>query len=161
MKIYSENTVLNVYTDGGCVGKNPSDIGITWAFCLTDENDEIVAEDFGFVRMNGGTNNVAELYACVKALECLDAGWSGRLFSDSKITLGRLFEGWAMKGISKELADMAVTAVERLGAIVPVQVDGHPTKKQLAEGIGKRGNSVSKWNVRCDYLCNLAKEGAA
>ena len=157
MIIHTAEYPVNIYADGGCIGKNPSEIGITWAFCMTDERDELVLQHSGSILLPNGTNNVAELYACVFALESLDAGWSGKLHSDSKITLGRLFEGWAWRNVPLELVRRASASLERLGAVTPVHLDGHPTKAHLKSGVGKRGNPVSRWNVYCDDLCNREK----
>jgi hypothetical protein len=41
----------------------------------------------------------------------------------------------------------------RLGTVVPVLLDGHPTQAQLAAGVGKRGHPVSAHNVACDRAC--------
>jgi hypothetical protein len=39
-----------------------------------------------------------------------------------------------------------------------ILLDGHPTKKQLETGIGKRGGPGSKHNVWCDDACRKAGE---
>lgn len=151
--------IRTIYADGGVCGSGTSQIGGTWAVCAVDENDELVWEKSGFHKVEAGTtSNQSEFLAAVVALESMELGWSGTLASDSQITLGRLFKGWSTKNLPLEYIERARRALARLGVITPLQLDGHPTKEQLKTGIGKRGNPVSKWNKRCDYLCGKAKE---
>jgi ribonuclease HI len=158
------NKVKTLYCDGGVIWSGThggSSIGGTWAYCGVDENNELVISDSGFVKVEspkGTTNNHTEFIAAVKALEAMDAGWSGTLACDSKITLGRLFEGSPTKNLPNEWVIRAKDALERLSVITPMHLDGHATKEQLKAGIGKNGNPVSKWNVECDKMCNEAKE---
>ena len=154
--------VVILYTDGGvCYDGNHggSRIGGTWAYCAVDINDELVISDKGFIKLEDRltTNNHTEFLAAIMALEAMDAGWSGTLASDSKITLGRLFEGHNTKNLPEEWIERAEKALERLGVVTPQHLDGHPTKEHLRTGKGKRGNPVSKWNKVCDDLCNEAK----
>lgn len=156
------NEVKNLYVDGGVIfdgSSGSSKIGGTWAYCAVDENDELVFSDSGFIKVEDRltTNNHSEMYAAILALESVDAGWSGTLCSDSKITLGRLFNGDNTKNLPDEWIARARKAVERLGVVTPKHLDGHPTKAHLKAGKGKRGNPVSKWNVMCDKLCNDEK----
>lgn len=146
-----------LFCDGGCCGHNPSPIGVTWAWVLV-QDDQIVREDSGIIRTCAVcptvSNNVAEYAAAVQALESLPAGWNGYLCSDSQVTLGRLFQGWQLKGISNAWAARATAALARLGHVEPVLLQGHPTKADLARGIGaKRNLPVSKWNALCDRRC--------
>lgn len=157
------DNVKTLYVDGGVIydgSAGGSTIGGTWGIVGTDENDEMVFEDSGFIKMTDRdtTNQHSEMAAAIYALEKMPLGWSGTLASDSKITLGRLFEGHRTKNLPQELVERARLALDRLGVITPKHLDGHPTKAQLKAGIGKRGNPVNKWQVRCDQLCNLAKE---
>lgn len=153
------DTGETLYADGGCVLKNPSEIGITWAYCLVDADDKLIRSDYGFIAFKGGTNNQAEMISCVIGMESLPLAWCGTLASDSKITLGRLFEGNAVKNLPLDYVKRAKAAMERLGVVEPKHLDGHATKKQLETGIGKNGNPTSKWNSECDRLANLAKVG--
>ena len=148
--------VTTLTTDGGVVGKNPSDFGGTWAFVATDKDDNLVFYRSGFYQAVGQptTNNHTEMFAAIMALESMPEGWSGTLVSDSQITLGRLFEGWRNKNLPNDLVTRAQKALKRLGTVKGNHVDGHPTKAHLEAGIGKRGNPVSKWNVVADQLCN-------
>jgi ribonuclease HI len=157
------NEVKHLYADGGVIwdgSAGGSSIGGTWAYCATDENDELLFSDSGFVKMEDRltTNNHTEFIAAVKALESMEAGWSGVFACDSKITLGRLFDGDNTKNLPNIWIKRAKEALGRLGVITPMHLDGHATKAQLEAGIGKNGNPVSKWNSECDRLCNAAKE---
>ncbi len=150
-----------LYTDGGCIQRNPSSIGGTWAWVLVEdgrvfaEDGQIVASASGVIPANGTpvSNNVAELVAAVRGLEALPRGWSGRFCCDSQVTIGRLFWGYPFRGVPQELVERAQKAVRNLW-IRPVLLQGHPTKADLERGIGvKRGLPVSKWNVAVDRMC--------
>ena len=165
-----------LFCDGGVLGRNPSHVGGTWAWCL-------ITADGGFAAGGSGllipanrlppwpmaddelleicptwpvTNNQSEFYASLRAIEYVPDDWTGRLCSDSQITLGRLCSSWRMTGIPPRWIARAGAALKRLGPIEPVLLQGHPTKADLARGIGaKRNLPVSEWNVRCDEVCNL------
>lgn len=151
--------ITAVYADGGVVQVNPSPYGATWAFVHVDESGAVVRERSGlFTRWPDAgsyTNNFAEFLAVVEALEHLPVGWRGDVCSDSAVTLGRFFHGWKISGLPAWLVSRGAVVRNRLDwtACRPVQLDGHPTKAQLAAGVGKRGNLVSAHNVRCDALC--------
>lgn len=151
----SENLscVVALYADGGVIGKNPSSIGGTWAWCGVD------AEGRGGVvpAVEGRpvTNNHTEQIAITLALEAMPDGWSGTVYSDSMIALGRVFKGWATKNLPRNISARSAAAVARMGAIEAVLLQGHPTKADLAAGIGKkRGYPVSVHNVWCDRECS-------
>lgn len=154
----SSERITAVFADGGTIKGNPSTIGGAYAWCHCDERGHRVREGSGFVRASewpGGkvTNNATEFLALVLALEALPEGWSGDVCSDSKVTLGRLFDGWKMTGIPPAWVTRGGRALRRLGRLTPVQMDGHPTKAQLERGVGKRGNVVSVQNVWADREC--------
>lgn len=155
---------LDLYADGGVIGPNPSAMGGTWAFILVcrETQKAQVGESGVILPTNIGvdqvTNNHSEYFALLKGLESLPDGWSGHVYSDSNVSLGRLFKGWATNNLPDAIVERGKAAISRLGDIEWTLLDGHPTKKQLKEGTGKRGNPVSKWNVLCDKECNrLAK----
>jgi ribonuclease HI len=156
----SESVIVAAYCDGGCVGGNPSDQGVTWAYCLVDATGARVAHDSGVIPAPTGralTNNQAEYAAAVRALEALPPGWSGPLYSDSAVTLGRLCRGWATNGLPPAWVTRAQAALDRLGPLRPVLLQGHPTKTDLEQGIGKkRGFPVSIHNCWCDEECTKA-----
>jgi len=83
------------------------------------------------------------------------------VYSDSAVTLGRVFSGWKWKNIPVWMHKVYQEQRARLtywSEIKYVQLDGHPTKAQLLSGIGKRGNPVSEHNVWCDQACTEAGE---
>lgn len=148
------------YTDGGCVGMNPSKTGGTWAWvAVTPKGNESSRAAGVITPIEAGveavSNNLTELLAAIMALEDAEAGWDGTLHTDSYVTLCRLTRRHAgFKGIPDHLRQRLSIVRGRLGLFRVALLDGHPTRKQLASGRGKRGNPVSKWNVLCDDLCS-------
>jgi ribonuclease HI len=161
----SEKPIIAVYADGGVIGLNPSAIGGTWAWCQVGEDGERLKCASGIIRPSPElglfviTNNVTEFAALARALRALPDGWSGQVYSDSRITLGRFFEGWKLEGIPVGWGDHIQYLRKRLGVLEWTLLDGHPTKAQLAAGIGKRGNPVSAHNAWCDKECNRLAKG--
>jgi len=148
--------VVAIYADGGTIGGNPSPVGGTYAWCHVDAADRRVAWDSGRLKVRPPvTNNQAELYAVLAALATLPDGWSGHVCSDSQVTLGRVCgEGEKRStNIPRGWIERLAYHRGRLGELVPVQLDGHPTKAELEAGIGHRGNPVSVHNVWCDEAC--------
>lgn len=149
-----------LYVDGGVVGANPSAIGGTYAWCLVENGERVI---FGshFItavdaRVDAVTNNLTEMLAMIKGLESLPDDWIGTVYSDSKITLGRIFWGWKWSNIPMGVHRRFQAVRSRLKnfeAFRYVLLDGHPTKAQLAAGVGKRGHPVSEYNVWCDEAC--------
>lgn len=152
-----ESKIITLYADGGVIKKNPSAIGGTYAWCAVDEAGNRVIEAGGVVPAPAGrlvTNNHMEQIAIVLALEAMPAGWTGTVFSDLMIALGRVFKGWAIRNLPANVAQRSAAAVARLGAIETVLLQGHPTRADLERGIGaKRNLPVSIHNVWCDQRC--------
>lgn len=155
---------MNVYCDGGLIGANPSPNGGTWCFVVVDDDVQVAMQSGIVTPAEAGlpaiTNNYTELLAAVNALEMMDDGWTGTLFTDSNVTRLRLISSKPkMAGIPPALQQRLRDAKRRVGAFKVALLDGHPTRQQLASGIGKRGGPVSKWNVLCDEECTrLANE---
>ena len=153
---------MNLWTDGGCCGHNPSPVGLVWAWALVD-TDKLIRCDWGKltveeIGMPTASNNFAELYAAVRGLESLPYPFEGKWHTDSLTTLRRLSGGSKFNGIPGWLKRRA-TDLWRKFHYKGVLVAGHPTKNELREGKAKRnGHPVSKWNVLVDELCNRAKE---
>lgn len=150
--------VIALYTDGGVIAKTPSAIGGTWAWCAVDEQGSRLLECGGVVPVTDTrpliTNNHMEQIAIVKALEAMPAGWSGTLYSDSQVALGRVFQGWRTANLPRNVTERSRAAVARLGQVKWTLLQGHPTKADLAVGMGKkRGLPVSVHNVWCDQEC--------
>lgn len=152
-----EVEIIALYADGGLIGRNPSDIGGTWAWCAVNRNGERVIERGGAVPARDGqsiTNNHMEQIAITLALEAMPDGWTGAVYSDSNVALGRVFRGWKQKNLPANVARRSAAAVARLGEIEVVLLQGHPTAKDLASGIGKKRHlPVSIHNVWADKRC--------
>jgi len=173
-----ENILVGVptaaYCDGGVIGSNPSSLGGTWAVVLLDAAGEPYVTASGVVtpeQIAGRpliTNNYTELLAAVEAMERLPEAWTGTLHTDSNVTRCLIVNKRpSMAGIPEDLQRRLAAAKSRLGGawtpgedrrgatggICVVLLNGHPTKAELAAGIGKRGLPTSKWNVLCDKMC--------
>lgn len=156
-------TIIGAYADGGVIGRNPSLIGGTWAWCHVNAANERIDLDSGVITprdadMPAITNNLTEMYALVRCLSALPVGWAGVVYSDSQVTLGRLFEGWRLKNVPLWLIKQGEAAINRIDRprCTYVLLDGHPTRAQLLSGRGKRDNPVSEHNVFCDTACREA-----
>ena len=162
----AHNPPVALYTDGGVIGQNPSPIGGTWAWCLVDASGEMRRHAFGRITpaelgAEAVTNNHTELLALVLGLEALDADFAGTVYSDSWVSLQRVFRAAKLNNVPQWLIDrlQALQKSGRLANLDYTLLDGHPTRAQLEAGIGKRGNPVSKWNVWCDEQCSaIARE---
>jgi len=159
--------IVSVYADGGVIGSNPSAIGGTYAYRLIEEDEECNHYiDGAFVltaRENGGpvTNNQTEMMAVLSALELVPDDWAGSLYSDSQVTLGRVFMGWKWANVPQFMHAKYKDLRARLTRFEDIKwflLDGHPTKAQLQAGKGKRGGPVSEHNVWCDQACTEAGE---
>jgi len=156
-----------LFCDGGVVGANPSLIGGTYAWRLVVD-DAPVAEGAYFIstvdaRVPAVTNNLTEMLAVIKGLEALPVDWCGTVLSDSQITLGRLFLGWKWNNIPAWAHHRFQAVRARLvhfDKFEHVLLAGHPTRAQLAAGIGRHGYPVSIHNVWCDQACGKAGEDA-
>lgn len=149
-----------VYSDGGVVNVNPSPIAGMWATCHVDADDTLVWSASGVVLADPDddflslvTNNQTEFRALLAGLEALPDGWSGTVYCDSLVTIRRFRDDARVAGIPYDWRKRMAYVLGRLGALNYVLLDGHPTRAQLAAGVGKRGNPVSKWNVWCDEAC--------
>lgn len=155
--------VVAVYSDGGLIRSNPSPIGGMWAWCHVDADDWRVREESGIlepsdVEGRDVTNHHTETYALLMALEALPDGWTGRACSDSRNALRVFFGEGSLRNLPAAWRPRIGAVLRRLGRIEPIRLDGHPTRAQLAAGIGKRGAPVSEHNVRVDDLCTKAGE---
>jgi ribonuclease HI len=148
---------VSLYADAGVIQKNPSTLGGMYAWVLVNEKNKSIAQDAVFVspKLFGGkvTNNNVELLAIIRGLAYAQANklYVTHVYSDSEVSLGRLFYGYSWREVAGYVEE------QRKGITIngakPVLLNGHPTKKQLQEGIGRTGRPVSKWNVYCDKLC--------
>src|SRR5438105_10896906 len=99
------------YTDGYCIGMNPSPTG--GGFTIFNEHNELVKT----VRIEKTrfTNNEAELLGIVESLRI--AGKHDTIVTDSQICLG-----WVLRGNTKSRHDLAPIAQEGLKLLIAKQV---------------------------------------
>jgi len=146
-----------IWCDGGCVGRNPSKWAGTWAFVHVFDG-KVIGKESGIVlpkevKLPKITNNLTELYAAMKALAYLGtADWTGRIYTDSQVTLHRITTGTKFAGIPDWMVDNILN-MRRHRKWSAKLVGGHPTKRELIAGFNRRGKPVSKWNVACDVEC--------
>ncbi len=152
--------IIAIYADGGLVIRNPSPYGGAWAWCGVDADGEIRETGSRLMtpqeyQMETISNNVTEFFALAKALRSMPKGWSGIAYSDSEVTLNRIFGIYhSEKGLPEGWLEHARNNLKRLGEVTPVLLSGHPTKQELLNGVcRRRGRPVSKFNVWCDEEC--------
>jgi ribonuclease HI len=151
-----------LFADGGVIGANPSGIGGTWAYCIVTNGERVNEKSGTITPYEAGlpaiTNNLTEMLALVRGLQALPVSWTGTVYSDSQITLGRVFQGWKWKNIPLWLHheyQQARACLVSWDKIKWALLQGHPTKAELAAGVGSRGYPVSEHNVWCDKACGL------
>lgn len=150
---------IALYADGGVIGHNPSLIGGTWAWCQVANGQRGLCASGVITPAETGlpmiTNNLTELYAILQARESLPYAWSGIIHSDSWVSLQRVFLAAKLNNVPEWLIER-LQRMQRDGWFRGCSwqlLDGHPTKAQLAAGVGKRGNPVSEHNVWADAEC--------
>jgi ribonuclease HI len=151
-----------LYCDGGVMAVNPSPYGGMYAYRILSDG-EVVHEHAEIIfpyqaELPTISNNLTEMMALVCGLETLPIDWTGTVFSDSQVTLGRAFLGWKWNNVPEWLVKRFDNAKARLihwEQIQWVLLDGHPTREQLLRGTGKRGHAVSAHNVWCDKACQM------
>jgi ribonuclease HI len=154
----------SIYCDGGTIGRNPSKEGGSWAWCLV-KNDKVIKSDSGIILpkdidLPSVTNNLAEFLAALYALENMEDGWKGIVYTDSSVTFCRLRRASARtNGIPKQFVDRLAKQRIRLKSIRVNLIAAHPSTVELSDGFKhRRGKKVqvSKHNVFCDKLCEQA-----
>lgn len=157
--------MIDVYMDGGVILRNPSPYGGTWAFVIV-RNDKVIKKESGTFKpwaMSSSTvtNNQSELVAAYYALKYLADDDMAHLYSDSEVTLGRLFYGYSMNNVPQWLCDELASHKRRLryfSVFKHTLLAGHPHRISLMKGTDKYGRPVSKYNVMCDDLCRMRAE---
>jgi ribonuclease HI len=159
-----------LYTDGSTPLKNPSPVGITYAFLVVDTSGIVIHEESGHLKTKDcgtylASNNLAEMIAAVKALEYVaenikEADEKVTLCTDSELTAFRMFRGYSIAKLPKNVCSRLGTAfasIEEAGITLDFQLlAGHPTRADLAQGYKeKKGRQlpVSLYNVRVDKMC--------
>jgi|SRR5882672_3854897 len=170
--------VKEVFADGGCITPNPSSVGVSFAWVAT--NGEFpIAWSSGIIRtdvecerfnhmedyphshfvLNGReahTNNVSEYFALLAAVASLPKDFSGKIYSDSSVTLGRFFSGWKHSNIPVSWEKLMRSYTAKLSGVTPVLLGGHPYDSDFYRGYGDRKLPVHIMNVLCDALCGRA-----
>lgn len=154
----ASSVIVAVFADGGVIRQNPSPIGGTWATCHVDADNWRAWRNSGVlvpadVGAESVTNNQTEYFGLLTGLEALPDGWSGRVCTDSLVTIRRFRDEGRLAGIPLPWRKRMAMTLGRLGVLEYVLLDGHPTKAQLAAGVGKRGNPVSEHNAWADREC--------
>jgi len=106
------NQIVALYADGGVIKSNPSSTGGTYAWCAVDAESNRVIEKGGVAPAPPGfqiTNNHMEQVAICLALEAMPDGWSGTVYSDSNVALGRVFKGWRTKNLPSPTNHRAIS----------------------------------------------------
>lgn len=160
----ADRPIMACYSDSGMVGsKNPSDLGVSWAWChVVKPGIRSVYASGILTPAEAGRrylgNDLGEFVAAARCLRALPDGWSGEFGCDSEITIQRLFHGWEVEGLPVPWVRAAHANLQRLGEVRPVLIAGHPTRKDLAAGM-KGGMPVSIHNVWVDKECQrVARE---
>ncbi len=85
---------LHIYTDGASRG-NPGDAA--WAYLVLDRNRELITSQAGY--MGRGTNNQAEYYAVIRAVQRAEdlTNKKVNLFSDSQLLVNQVTGKWKVK----------------------------------------------------------------
>ena len=97
--------ICSLYCDGGVIGHNPSSIGGTYAFRLLNKAEVVIREYSSVVlplEIGIGptvSNNQTEMLALLYALRSVSYQFAGTVYSDSQVTLGRVFMGWKWTNI--------------------------------------------------------------
>jgi hypothetical protein len=153
--------MIELFVDGGCIGRNPSPHGGTWAWAYIVDG-KLEKKKSGIVTplqigLPVVTNNFTELYAALQALDQYP-NFDGTLHTDSQVTLFRLLDGESFKGIPQHLR-LRCLRLRRGRKWHARLVAGHPTKKELLDGIRQRnGLPASQWNALCDRMCTKRAE---
>lgn len=101
------------------------------------------------------SNNHAELFAAIRALEAVPRGWAGQLVTDSQITINRLSGSTLLdpRYVPVALVSRMALALTRVSHIEYMHVAGHPTKADLKRGCKRGGAPVSRHQHWCDREC--------
>ena len=137
---------VTMYTDGSTIVRNPSEYGGTYAFLLVNENGTMVHNDWGVyspedMGTSKVTNNQMELLAVLMGLKYAEGSRYRitKIVSDSKVTLGRVFQNWSLNNIPEWMVDLKDS----------LSVRG-------IRGEFQKGHAGHKWNELADQIAETA-----
>lgn len=181
----------NLYADGGCIGRNEagggSRIGGTWAYRAVRDDGVTQMGTYGARVLPGiikdwdhpelspivglwtygerVSNNHMEMWAVLMGLRGLadiNPKEGIHIYSDSQITLGRLFHGWAWNGMPIRVRELVERFMGKLIIKDHTLLKGHPTAEDLERGYGTRPSGrtypVHARQQDCDIDCNKAAQ---
>lgn len=155
-----------LYTDGGCISSNPSKHGGTIAVCFVDKSHKKIKEYARLftchdLKIKQITNNQMELLAIIEGLKRTEDDMTLHVCSDSIVSLGRVFMGYAMTNVPDWMQEELRAQKRRLvhwGKFTWELIGGHPTQIDMRRGSNRKGHRVSGWNQWCDNKCsNMAQ----
>ena len=114
-----EGDAIIAYTDGACIG-NPGPSGLGYSVVFPDGRRVSRGEPLG-----KGTNNIAELTAIGRVLDCLDdPAQKVIIHTDSEYSIGVLVKGWKAKA-NRELILSLRKRLSRFPDVELRKVKGH------------------------------------
>ena len=99
------------YSDGYCIGGNPSETG--GGYTVTNEHGDVIDE--GEVQKKGFTNNEAELLGAAKAIQIAEKG-------DTVIVDSMVVIYWITRGIKKSRIDLRPLAEDARGEMLEKKI---------------------------------------
>lgn len=173
---HTKEAIVQVFADGGPVGRNPSPIGGTYAYIIRFRLPKWTEwieyrRQVGFIAPSASmeviTNNVCELVAvCTGIIESFSLLEEPtdvlEVFSDSEVTLLRLFGNVKVDGLppyARVLFKDARFILRNLGQRANYTLlQGHPTIGELQDGVGKSGRPVHALQHEMHGACSKLQE---
>jgi ribonuclease HI len=140
--------IIEVYTDGSCAPTNPGPGAC--AYAIVDNNVLLRSEAFKF---HESTNNIMELTAVIKALECCIQKYSDcdiYLFTDSQYVQKGMTE-WGNKWKEKNWRNSSGKPVANKECWIQI-LDLQSKLRITPQWV--RGHSGNPWNEFVDKLCS-------
>ena len=134
----SASSVIQIYTDGSCLG-NPGPGG--WAYIIVQEGKER-REGSGHCSVT--TNNRMEMIAAIEALKSLAAARSVVLHSDSQLLIKTMTLGWKRNKNQDLWAELdQLAAVHRITWQWVRGHNGHP-ENEACDNLAQRAASIAR-----------------
>ena len=134
----SASSVIQIYTDGSCLG-NPGPGG--WAYIIVQEGKE---RREGSGHCAATTNNRMEMIAAIEALKSLAAARSVVLHSDSQLLIKTMTLGWKRNKNQDLWAELdQLAAVHRITWQWVRGHNGHP-ENEACDNLAQRAASIAR-----------------